>query len=237
VKTYALLTPAPSKSELAKVRLLEAALEEFGKKGPAGAKVREIARAAGQNVAAIAYYFGGKEQLYRAVVEGIVREIRHTLSDVLVEIGDLRRREEVQPREAVRLLQKFLCSVYARLLSRTDVVALGRILVREQMQPTAAFEIVYEKGFRELHESLCFLVGSALGQDPRDQETIIRTHTIMGQVYFFAMSRETILRRLGWKNLEGEKAERVTAVIEENIRVLLAGLARKAKRNRQQAEP
>jgi AcrR family transcriptional regulator len=198
--------------------------------------VRDIARAAGQNVAAIAYYYGSKERLYRAVLGGFVQEIRHALSDVLAEIGSARTRGNLQPQDATRLLQKFLCQVYVRLLSRTDVVALARILVREQMQPTPAFEILYQQGFRELHESLCFLVGSALGTDPHDQETILRTHTIMGQVYFFAMSRETILRRLGWKDLEGEKAERVTAILDENIRVLLSGLRRKADRGHQTKE-
>jgi TetR/AcrR family transcriptional regulator, regulator of cefoperazone and chloramphenicol sensitivity len=229
VKTHALFMPVPSKSDLAKTKLLEAALEVFGQKGLAGATVREIARAAGQNVAAIAYYFGGKEHLYCAVVEGIVREIRHTLRDVLGEIATMRRQDQVSPQAAVGLLTQFLCSVYARLLSRTDIVALGRILVREQMQPTAAFEILYNQGFRELHEALCFLVGAALGQDPGHAETILRTHTIMGQVYFFAMSRQTILRRLGWRSLAGEKAARVTRILEQNIRVLLSGLAEETK--------
>jgi len=225
---HALLAPVPSKSDLAKTKLLEAALEIFGRQGPAGAKVREIARAAGQNVAAIAYYFGSKEQLYAAVLEGIVREIRYTLSDELAACAAARRRGSTPPAEATRLLQRFLCAVYARLLSRNDAVALARLIVREQMQPTAAFEILYQHGFRELHETLCYLVGAALGKSPQAQETIIRTHTIMGQVYFFGMSRETILRRLNWTNLEADKTGKVTAIIEENIRVLLAGLAQTA---------
>jgi AcrR family transcriptional regulator len=235
VKTYPLWLPSPGKSDRAKVKLLEAGLALFGEKGPAGASVREIARVAGQNVAAIAYHFGGKQQLYEVVLEGIVREIRHRLADVLGEIAEVRRGETMEPAQAARLLQKFLGSVYSRLLSKTDVVPLARILVREQMQPTAAFEVLYEQGFRELHEGLCFLVGSALGTDPRDVRTILRTHTIMGQVYFFAMSRETILRRLGWKDLEGERAERVVALLEENIQVLLTGLARERRRARKAA--
>lgn len=49
--------------------LVEAAIEAFAAKGFEGASVREIARAAGANLAAISYHFGGKEGLYREVLK------------------------------------------------------------------------------------------------------------------------------------------------------------------------
>jgi len=49
-------------------RLLEAALEEFSARGPAGARVESIARGAGVNKQLITYYFGGKEGLYREML-------------------------------------------------------------------------------------------------------------------------------------------------------------------------
>ena len=51
---------------LARERLLLAALALFAQKGFANASIREIAQAAGANVAAISYYFGDKAGLYRA---------------------------------------------------------------------------------------------------------------------------------------------------------------------------
>lgn len=56
-------------AERSRQRLLEAALEEFGRKGSAGARVSEIAAKAGLNKQLITYYFGGKDGLYRAVHE------------------------------------------------------------------------------------------------------------------------------------------------------------------------
>ncbi|MGH7972501.1 MAG: CerR family C-terminal domain-containing protein, partial [Limisphaerales bacterium] len=90
--------------------------------------------------------------------------------------------------------------------------------------PTAGFEILYTEGFRHLHDALCFLVGTALEKDWRDRETILRTHMFMGQVYFFAMSREAILRRLGWKSLEGRNAQLVVDILDEHIETLISGL-------------
>jgi AcrR family transcriptional regulator len=56
--------------EASRERLLLAALSLFAQHGYARASTRDIAVAAGTNVAAIAYYFGDKAGLYRAVFEG-----------------------------------------------------------------------------------------------------------------------------------------------------------------------
>ncbi len=215
---------APSKSQRARMRLLEAGLELFGEKGLKEATVREIASAAGQNVAAIAYYFGSKDDLHRAVIEGIVSELRRRLGDVLGAVEELQRQTRPEPESAARLLAEFLRAVYLRLLSRNETVPIARLIVREQMQAGRGFELLYSQAFRIIHEALSFLVGTALGRDPRARETIVRTHLIMGQVYFFAMSRQAILRRMGWKDLEGRNAELVAALLAENVGVLLSVL-------------
>lgn len=58
--------------EASRERLLLAALALFSQHGYARASTRDIAIAAGTNVAAIAYYFGDKAGLYRAVFDGPV---------------------------------------------------------------------------------------------------------------------------------------------------------------------
>jgi TetR/AcrR family transcriptional regulator len=61
--------PAPHERqrdpERTKARIVEAATAEFAAKGFAGARVSEIAARAGVNQQLIAYYFDGKEGLYR----------------------------------------------------------------------------------------------------------------------------------------------------------------------------
>ena len=51
----------------ARARLLTTALRLFAEHGFARTSTREIAQAAGVNIAAISYYFGDKAGLYRAV--------------------------------------------------------------------------------------------------------------------------------------------------------------------------
>ena len=56
-------------AERTRARILDAALAEFADKGYAGARVRQIAERAGVNAQLISYYFGGKEGLYRELVQ------------------------------------------------------------------------------------------------------------------------------------------------------------------------
>lgn len=58
------------KGEQAKKQLIAAALAQFGEYGM-NATTREIAAQAGQNIAAITYYFGSKEDLYLAAPSGL----------------------------------------------------------------------------------------------------------------------------------------------------------------------
>lgn len=57
-----------------KYSLLVSAIPLFAEKGLEGATVKDIAEAAGVNVALISYHFGGKEGLYRSVFEFIGKE-------------------------------------------------------------------------------------------------------------------------------------------------------------------
>jgi TetR/AcrR family transcriptional regulator len=60
--------PAPEErlrdAERTRQRIVDAALQEFGAKGFAGARVADIAERAGVNQQLISYYFGGKQGLY-----------------------------------------------------------------------------------------------------------------------------------------------------------------------------
>jgi TetR/AcrR family transcriptional regulator len=74
-------TPTPSRtqaerSDLARARILEAALREFAEKGLAGARTDQIAAQAGVNKALIYYYFESKEKLYSAVLEKATGTVR-----------------------------------------------------------------------------------------------------------------------------------------------------------------
>jgi AcrR family transcriptional regulator len=63
-------------AERTRAELLDVATEEFAERGYSGARVDEIANRTRTTKRMIYYYFGGKEQLYLAVLERAYAEIR-----------------------------------------------------------------------------------------------------------------------------------------------------------------
>ncbi|MDC0744927.1 TetR family transcriptional regulator [Polyangium mundeleinium] len=74
--------PVKADSETTKRRILEAAGRLFAVHGINGASLRDIAAFAGLSQSLVSHYFGGKEQLYHAVVRGMLREL-DTLGEAL----------------------------------------------------------------------------------------------------------------------------------------------------------
>jgi len=91
--------PAPERirdAERTKADILAVATREFSDRGYAGARINEIAAKTSTTKRMIYYYFGGKEQLYIAVLEqayGLIRALEQRL-DV----------EHLDPVEAIREL-------------------------------------------------------------------------------------------------------------------------------------
>src|ERR1700756_3736365 len=89
-----------------RLRILEAAKQEFAAHGLAGARVDRIAAEAGANKRMLYYHVGNKEDLYLAVLEGAYEKIR------VEERGlDL---EHLDPPEAIRTLIDFTWSYFLR---------------------------------------------------------------------------------------------------------------------------
>jgi len=85
--------------ERTRERILEAATAEFSRRGLGGARVDSIARAAGVNKRMLYHYFGNKEDLFLAVLEGAYEKIRG-------QEGALRL-ENLTPVEAMKRLVRF----------------------------------------------------------------------------------------------------------------------------------
>ena len=71
--------PAPARKRSAtrtRAALMKAALKEFSQHGFAGARIDQIAKAAKCNIRMLYHYFGGKKQLYVAMLEAAYADLR-----------------------------------------------------------------------------------------------------------------------------------------------------------------
>ena len=89
-----------------RLRILEAAKQEFAAHGFAGARVDRIAAEAGANKRMLYYHVGNKEDLYLAVLEGAYEKIRGEERGLAL--------EHLDPPDAIRTLIDFTWNYFLR---------------------------------------------------------------------------------------------------------------------------
>ncbi len=201
-----------------RARLIEAALDVFGHQGFEGATTRQIARAANANLAAILYHFGSKEALYRAVAEHIVASVSQKVGPVLAMVqGSL---TDIDPAGARRLVGRMLETFVDVLLGSAEAERWARFIVREQLDPTPAFEVIYGL-MGPAHTLLTRLVAIALGGDPESPEMKLRAFTILGQGLVFRVAPTLVNRRLGRKALGEKERETIKRILTSQVSAIL----------------
>lgn len=219
-----LFTASPSKGEQARQRLLLAALEKIGEKGYENASVREIAEEAGQNIAAISYYFGSKESLYTEVIQGIGSYLNAIFGEMAREARDLLESGQMDREKAADILKRILRLLLTENIERSEIAKIRKVMIREQSSPTAAFDLLYQKALFPLHDLFTRTLAAVSGEDPQSEKAIIRAHMLVGQVIAFTVARSTILRRLDAEKYEKEHAAIIAATLDEHIDFVCAGL-------------
>ncbi|MCA1961693.1 MAG: CerR family C-terminal domain-containing protein [Desulfomonile sp.] len=211
----------PSAPEDARKRLVDAALNLFGRNSFEGVSTRTLSQQAGVNLAAIQYYFGGKEGLYLAVARHIDSRIGSLARPVLAKVeADLDARTPTRE-ECFEMVCNLLEVMIKTTLETPDSKKWVGILVREQMEPSPAFDILYEGVMSPMHHCLSRLTGLILGLDPEAEETKIRVFALMGQLIMFHVSRTLVTRTLGWEGYRSSEVESIRAILLENVRALL----------------
>ncbi|NJM30577.1 MAG: CerR family C-terminal domain-containing protein [Rhizobiales bacterium] len=195
----------------ARDKLLNAAIDLFGSRGFDGVSTREIAARAGVNIAGIAYQFGGKEELYRACIAHIAGFVQSRM----VQQALAQPASDVDPRKALETL----CLRFARFMVATqEMERFARMVVREQMDPTPAFDILYDSVFAPMHAGACALWAKVTGGDPESQAVKLAVFGVLGNILMFRMARAGVMRRLDWTSI----GETEVAVIETQLRHTLA---------------
>src|SRR5450432_679995 len=118
----------------AEMRLIEAAIEQFGLNGMDAAATRAIANAAGVQMSAITYHFGSKEGLYLACARHIVAQISGRVERILAfATGDGADSGDVAGARASMLA---IMGGLATVMMRDEIAPLARFVLREQMNPS-----------------------------------------------------------------------------------------------------
>lgn len=172
--------------ECTRIRLLEAAGEEFACKGFDAARVRTICERAGANVAAVNYHFGDKNQLY---VEAVLHA-HYCGVDPSACVFDADR----HPAEQLRgFVHSFLKHVLA--INNPDDWR-HRLILRELFDPTAASDVLIREVIRPRFQLLEQIVGRFC-PDADERKRHALAFSIIGQCLQYRMARPIIERLVG----------------------------------------
>lgn len=209
--------PSSPRGDDTRRRLIDAALQIFGSYGFEGASTRTVAEQAGANLAAIPYYFGSKEGLYRAAAHSIVEDGTREMLPVFERIDRALSQKGLTREAATLLLHELLEHFTTLVIGSQRADSWSRFIMREQLQPGAAFDILFEGVMRRNFETCVRLLANLLKLPPKDTAVAVRAQAILGQVLVFNTCGEAVLRLIGWKEYSPEHVSMIRAVVHENI--------------------
>lgn len=209
----------------AKDRLIEAGIDVFGDHSYEAATTRMIAKKAGVNIAAIPYYFNGKQGLYHVVVEHIVENLQAFVQPTIERIGERTGRGDLAPAEAILLVEALLGKMVDFMVGAPEAARFAQIVLREHLHPSSAYEIVYDRVMCPVIDGIAAMIAAAAGQ-PLSDAMKMRALALMGQVMAFRVARETMVRSLGFAGYSAEETQMIRRVILEQTRGAIESMIR-----------
>ena len=198
-----------------KEKLLQTAMELFAKHGIDGVSTRDLVKASGVNLCSINYYFGTKQKLYEAILDDVVEKIVSLVTTKQIPLQN-------QGLSALEEIKAFAGNLLELLCSDTISSVQAELLLKEIISPTTAYNKLYQQVIEPLHKRLTGLVMQMTGIS--EQEAIIKTHCIMGQVVMFRVHKEALLRRLGAEKYTPELMVDIKRQVLTNCEIILTGV-------------
>lgn len=129
--------------------LLEAAVKEFAEHGYAAASTRNVARQSDVPHGLVVYHFGGKEGLWRAVVEDLLAENRARFDE---------RLKELEGKDAITKLRAVQEDIFDFSAARLDF---HRIMTHVSSSQSPHLKWVVEEHFRHVYDLRADLIRKA----------------------------------------------------------------------------
>lgn len=170
-----------SDGEQSRQRLLHAGLRLFATQGFAKTSTREIAEAAGANVAAISYYFGDKAGLYRAV---FLEPLDAPAQDMSALFDPLCRLKDA--------LRCMMCGFIEPLKHDETARLCIKLHCREMLEPTGLWEEEIANGIQPMHAALVALLCRQFGLTQADDDVHRLAVSIAGLGVHLFVSRDVI---------------------------------------------
>lgn len=184
------MTTIDPRSQTTRDALLRAGARLFARHGQAAVKLRELAAEAGTPISAIHYHFGGKDELYLAVLERLASE---ALARFPLPASSSAQATSELP-TAEQRLQQMVKQMLSRFFSNEDSALLGKLLAQELANPSPALDRLVEAVSRPQFSQIAGLVTEILG--PGHGPDVIRrcTLSVLGQCFVYLFAQPALSR-------------------------------------------
>ena len=206
--------------------LIKSGIEVFGRDGFDAASTRAISRAAGVNQALIGYHFGGKPGLYLAalkfIADSVTLRMGPLLSAIETELGadDGADADEATGERGLELLHG-LTDAFVRMLASDESSSWARLILREQQDPSAGFDILYEGVMHRILGVATQLVARVKNDDATQAQCKLTALTIVGQALVFRSARAAVMREMRWTRLRPTEIGLIQAELRRNVTAIL----------------
>jgi TetR/AcrR family transcriptional regulator, regulator of cefoperazone and chloramphenicol sensitivity len=197
-------------------RILDAAIEVFAAEGYDGASTRVLAERAKVNLPAIQYYFGSKEGLYRAAIEEIVDIVEHHLGPAAQQAQEALE-AQADPERLFAVLYALLDAFTALVTSRNATQSRSTFITRAEIEGQPALDLLHESVTRLGVRPCAEVIARLLGRQPEEDEILVRTLAILGQIFVFhsKCNNKSARRTMNWDQLDERKVQLIQRVVRE----------------------
>ena len=198
-----------------KQRILDSAAKLFAQKGYDGVGIREICKEANANICMISYFWGGKQELYKGIVDNLIErqtEYAESFLKLDIEPSTLPKQEQISLLYTV--IDKVIEFLYGGLISDD----LFRFLL--QAQQSRSIELT-----SPVFVYVRKLIGAIFNKDMNDKDIIFKTVFIMSQINSPKILPAFSLSLLNQDTFTSEDKE----IIRNNVKLYIDTLIKEAQ--------
>lgn len=204
-----------AKDETSKQKILDVATKLFAQKGFDGVGVREICKEAGANICMISYFWGGKKELYKGIIDNLVEkqtEYANSFLDLNLDPSKRSKQEQIDLLHTV--VDKTIEFLYGGLISDD----LFKFLLQEQQNRKTDLNSPVFLFIRKL-------LASIFEKNLNDKTVIFNTIFIMSQINSPKVLYAFSLEYLHQETFNDDDKE----IIKKNVNFYIDFLIKEAK--------
>jgi AcrR family transcriptional regulator len=184
-------------------KLLNAACEVFAQKGYKGAKVADICKQAGANVASVNYYFGDKVSLYK---EAWQYALQNLIEPTFAELT------AGSPRD---LLRKYIQTLMQHLAAKDKSGQFSRLYLMELVNPTGLIKDAWHDSMEPQRRLLHDIIRAIIGPQPEELSVRFCELSIVNQCRALVTIKDSDLQLMLGQPLGANLMERLARHIAD----------------------